>query len=69
MTEPDDDIKILDCARCGRMLLAPDQPSQPHYPEPVAGRAYGRPHCWRCLPHAMREPKPRESFFSVPIPE
>lgn len=61
-----EDYRLVNCARCRRLLAAPGQPPVGGAVlEQVVGRAYGRPHCWRCLPAARREPAPPATTFAA----
>jgi hypothetical protein len=59
-----DDYRLVNCSRCRRVLAAPGQ-SPVAGLEQVAGTAYARPCCWRCLPAAMRQPAPPANTFTV----
>lgn len=63
------DLRLANCARCSRVLAAPDQSGIPDHLEVVAGRCFGRPHCSSCFVRAVREPRPPESRFSIPPQE
>jgi hypothetical protein len=63
--DPDNDLRVCNCSRCDCLLMAAGQPRRPYHPEVVAGRVYGRPHCRRCLPHAVKEPRPVRNRFTV----
>lgn len=56
-------LKLLNCRRCRKELLARGQHQEPHYPEFVAGRAFGIPYCSVCLPHAREEALPPQNRF------
>ena len=62
---PLDDVILVSCARCSRPLLGRDQQPVDRYREYPAGHCYGRPHCWRCINHARREPLPPTNRFTT----
>lgn len=67
--DPLDDVVIVNCARCRRALLAKGQRPLGDLTEYVEGRVYGRPHCWRCISYARKEPLPPANRFHIPAQE
>lgn len=64
-----DDMRVANCSRCGRLLMARGQRREEWHPEFIAGRAYGRAFCARCLPVARSRPLPPENLFAIPTQE